>query len=167
MLSLSGMVVANAAPFAYTFPRNNLGHQVGRDSNLDTKSVGFGNPTDRKKFCGKVYITHCSGTVSVIDTATHTVTDTVSVGSLPQAFGLFIGPLPASLNGHVTDKNTGNPINQALVIALQSPTQMKTKTNDSGTYEIKALSSGDWLVLCWKRDYQFALQKVTLAAGET
>ncbi|MBI1926162.1 hypothetical protein HYR99_18160 [Candidatus Poribacteria bacterium] len=39
----------------YTFPRNNLGHQVGRDSNLDTKSVGFGNPTYRQKFCGKVY----------------------------------------------------------------------------------------------------------------
>ncbi|MBI1929569.1 carboxypeptidase regulatory-like domain-containing protein, partial [Candidatus Poribacteria bacterium] len=115
-----------------------------------------------------VYVANAiSNTVSVIDTATHTVTATVTVGSLPQAFGLFIGPLPASLNGHVTDQNTGNPINQSLVIALQSPTKMKAKTDGSGTYEIKALSSGDWLVLCWKRGYQFALKKVTLAAGET
>jgi len=44
---------------------------------------------------------------------------------------------------------------------------MKTKTDGSGFYEIKDLSLGDWLVLCWKRGYQFALKKVTLAAGET
>jgi hypothetical protein len=91
----------------------------------------------------------------------------VPVGSAPTAFGLFIGPLPAILNGHVTDKNTGNPINRALVIALQKPTKKTTKTDGSGFYEIKDLLPGDWLVLCWKRGYQFALKKVTLAAGET
>ncbi|MBM3235968.1 carboxypeptidase regulatory-like domain-containing protein [Candidatus Poribacteria bacterium] len=73
----------------------------------------------------------------------------------------------ASLNGHVTDKNTGNPIAQALVIVLQKPTKLKTKTDDSGFYEIKELSPGNWLVLCWKKGYQFAIKKVTLAAGET
>ncbi|WP_256868523.1 hypothetical protein [Candidatus Entotheonella palauensis] len=33
-------------------------------------------------------------TVSVIDTATHRVTDTIPVGRRPIAFGQFIGPVP-------------------------------------------------------------------------
>ena len=36
-----------------------------------------------------------SGSVSVINTATNTVTATVNVGAFPIAFGQFIGPAPA------------------------------------------------------------------------
>ncbi len=46
-----------------------------------------------------VYVANrTSDTVSVIDTSTNTVTDTIAVGSGPGAFGLFIGPAPASNN---------------------------------------------------------------------
>ena len=42
----------------------------------------------------KVYVANTdSNTVSVIDTATNTVTATVNVGNSPVAFGQFIGPL--------------------------------------------------------------------------
>ena len=41
----------------------------------------------------KVYVANYdSNTVSVIDTATNTVTTTVAVGDAPLAFGNFIGP---------------------------------------------------------------------------
>ena len=41
----------------------------------------------------KVYVANYgSDTVSVIDTATNTVTTTVAVGDAPLAFGNFIGP---------------------------------------------------------------------------
>ena len=44
-----------------------------------------------------VYVTNVnSGNVSVIDTATNTVTDTVTAGNGPLAFGQFIGPMIGS-----------------------------------------------------------------------
>ena len=40
-----------------------------------------------------VYVTNPgNNTISVIDTSTNTVIDTVTVGSTPTAFGMFIGP---------------------------------------------------------------------------
>jgi len=47
----------------------------------------------------RVYVTNNnSDNVSVIDTATNTVAATVAVGFSPDAFGLFIGPAPTSLD---------------------------------------------------------------------
>jgi len=43
----------------------------------------------------KVYVANTiSGTVSVISTATNSVTDTIPVGTVPTAFGMFIQPAP-------------------------------------------------------------------------
>jgi len=76
-------------------------------------------------------------------------------------------PATGTIMGRVTDKGTGSPIPQALVIALQRPTRFKTKTDADGSYAIKNLSPGTWQVLCWKRGYKFTLQTVTLGAGDT
>ena len=63
----------------------------------------------------KVYVANWnSNTVSVIDTATNTVTETVNVGYGPTAFGQFISPLPtlepvlpvANFSSNVTTGNT-------------------------------------------------------------
>ena len=174
MLSLSGVVVANADPFAYITNYNDntvsvidtATHTVTDTVPVESNPRGVSVHPDG----GTVYVANQnSNTVSVIYTVTHTVIDTVPVGSEPVAFGLFIGPLPtkpALLKGHVTDQNTGNPIVQALVIALQAPTKGITKTNSDGAYEIAVLP-GTWDVLCWKRGYKFALKTVTLASGET
>ena len=72
----------------------------------------------------------------------------------------------SNLKGQATDKNTGDPIAQALVIAL-GPTRARTKTDSSGFYEIPDLSQGTWRILCWKRGYKFQIKTVTLAPGET
>jgi hypothetical protein len=72
-----------------------------------------------------------------------------------------------SIKGKVTDRNTGNPIDQAAVIALQIPAWTKTKTNSDGMYQISGLSPGTWKVLCWKIGYKFVLKTVTLDPGET
>lgn len=72
-----------------------------------------------------------------------------------------------TIKGHVTDANTGAPIGQAVVIALQKPIKLKTQTSSDGSYEIPGLSPGTWKVLCRKSGYNFALQTVTLGSGET
>ncbi len=41
----------------------------------------------------RIYVTNeTDGTISVIETATNTVVDTIAVGTAPTAFGCFIGP---------------------------------------------------------------------------
>ena len=48
-----------------------------------------------------------SNNISVIDTNTHTVVDTIAVGNAPRAVGNFIGPISAGLGGTVTKQQLG------------------------------------------------------------
>jgi len=95
MLSLSGIVAANAAPFAYiTNYSSNTVSVINTATNTVTATVLVnGNPY--AVAChpdgSTVYVANYgSNTVSVIATATNTVTATVPVGSLPS--GVAVHP---------------------------------------------------------------------------
>ncbi|MBI1924039.1 carboxypeptidase regulatory-like domain-containing protein [Candidatus Poribacteria bacterium] len=75
-------------------------------------------------------------------------------------------PTTTTIKGRVIAKETGAPINQALVMALQTPTKVITKTGTNGSYEIAVLP-GAWGVLCWKSGYFLEVQAVTLEPGDT
>lgn len=72
-----------------------------------------------------------------------------------------------SINGTVTDAETGNPIKWALVIAVQKPTRKGTLTKLNGSYEIADLIPGDWWVIVLEKGYKPSIAKVTVEAGKT
>jgi len=73
-----------------------------------------------------------------------------------------------SMNGHVIDRNTGNPL-RALVIAINYETQEKDRTvaDSNGYYEMKDLEPGTYLVIAIKGGYRAGFAKVTVEAGKT
>ena len=103
VMALLGHHIAVAAPFAYiTNTGSNSVSVIDTATNtvVATVPVGFAplgvavNPA-----VTRVYVANFTpGNVSVIDTATNTVAATVAVGFSPEAFGLFIGPAPTSLD---------------------------------------------------------------------
>ena len=103
VMALLGHHIAVAAPFAYiTNTGSNSVSVIDTATNtvVATVAVGFAplgvavNPAGTR-----VYVANNgSNNVSVIDTATNTVAATVAVGFSPDAFGLFIGPAPTSLD---------------------------------------------------------------------
>ncbi|HIE27952.1 TPA: hypothetical protein EYP66_11760 [Candidatus Poribacteria bacterium] len=70
-------------------------------------------------------------------------------------------PIP-SINGYVTDCQTGEPIKWALVIALQKPDSSKVRvfTKRDGYYEISDLEPGECWLICIKRGYKLHIAKV-------
>jgi Tol biopolymer transport system component len=70
-----------------------------------------------------------------------------------------------SINGHVTDRQTGDPI-RAIVIAKQGETKVLKITNKSGYYEMPELQTGEWQVVCIKQGYKLGIKKVEVSAGE-
>jgi len=99
-----------------------------------------------------VYVANVnSDNVSVIDTSTNTVTDTVAVGDAPVAFGKFIGPAatPAcvgtgsfTIKGKVTNSIAG------ATMTLSGPDDCaSTVTTDKrGRYEFPTLAGGTYTV---------------------
>lgn len=72
-----------------------------------------------------VYVANAgSGDVSVIDTSTNTVVDTVDVGNSPNALGMFIGPElpppppPSNGNGGCSLSASPDAPGAALLLAL-------------------------------------------------
>jgi len=80
-----------------------------------------------------------------------------------------VGPAveTGTINGHVTDATTGNPIANALIIAIQKPAKVQTKTDGNGYYEIKDLQPGKWAVLCLKKGYKLSINRADVKPGET
>jgi hypothetical protein len=72
-----------------------------------------------------------------------------------------------SIEGYVTDANTGNAIQLALVIAIQQPAKEFTLSNSNGYYRIDDLPVGDWWVIVIKKGYKAGIAKVTVNAGQT
>lgn len=69
--------------------------------------------------------------------------------------------IPISINGTVTDCQTGEPIQRALVIALQKPdTKVRVFTKRDGYYEISDLEPGECWLICIKRGYKLHIAKV-------
>ena len=77
-------------------------------------------------------------------------------------------PGTGSINGHVKDAVTEEPIPKAIVIAINAETKEKTIdiTNADGYYEIPDLEQGIYLVLCIKKGYKPGIKKVEVIAGE-
>ena len=75
-----------------------------------------------------------------------------------------------SINGNVTDCQTGDPIESALVIAIRKPTlagnavpiewRFWTFTDEDGYYEISDLELGEWWVIGIKRRYKLHIAKI-------
>ena len=82
------------------------------------------------------------------------------------AEGTTIGGVGA-IDGHVTDRDTGEPIKRAFVIAIQKPAKEYDFADKDGYYEIKDLQAGTWLVICIKRGYKAGIAKVEVEAGVT
>ena len=78
-------------------------------------------------------------------------------------------PFRGSINGHVADADTGNPITFAFVIAINSDTKdkYKTFTDSNGDYEIPDVLSGIYWVICIKKGYKAGIKKAEVVAGET
>jgi len=74
-----------------------------------------------------------------------------------------------AINGTVTDKDTGEPIAKAIVIAVNSETKEKfpTVTDGNGYYEIVDLQPGTYWVICIKKEYNPGIGKVVVEAGKT
>jgi len=72
-----------------------------------------------------------------------------------------------SLNGYVTDANTGYAIQWAFVIAIQKPIKKWTFTKLNGSYEFADLPTGDWWVIVIKKGYKAGIAQVTVEAGKT
>ena len=81
----------------------------------------------------------------------------------------FQGDILGAINGTVTDKDTGEPIVKAIVIAVNIETKEKSKTvtNGNGNYEIADLQPGIYLVICIKKGYNPGIGKVVVEAGKT
>ena len=71
-----------------------------------------------------------------------------------------------SINGHVMDRETEEPIFKAIVIAIQEETKVRTITNRYGYYEIEELQPGIWWILCIKKGYKFGIARIEVKAGE-
>ena len=77
-------------------------------------------------------------------------------------------PGVGTINGHVTNL-TGNPIEFAIVIAINIETKEKTwdVTDADGYYEIQELPPGMYLLIVIKKDYKPGIAKVEVEAGVT
>jgi hypothetical protein len=73
-----------------------------------------------------------------------------------------------AINGKVLDAVTGNPIPEAIVIAINSETGEKAKvvTDDGGYYKISNLKPGTYLVLCIKQGYKPGIKKAEVVAND-
>jgi len=76
-----------------------------------------------------------------------------------------VGPGSGSINGTVTDANTGDPIDGARVIAINPQTKAKVTTDSDGYYEIPDLEPGKYWVICVARGYKLGITKADVAAG--
>lgn len=76
-------------------------------------------------------------------------------------------PSPASLQGEVTDADTGSPIDNATV-QLVAGTQVRyeIKSNASGVYRFDAVEAGDYVLTAGKTGYTKWNENLTLQAGE-
>jgi len=81
------------------------------------------------------------GTVSIINTTTNTVTDTINVGGMPFAFGQFIGPDPAqqilpvgegSSEGSSHSSANGDSKGKAIVVRGSNASNSTDNTNAAG-----------------------------------
>jgi hypothetical protein len=75
-----------------------------------------------------------------------------------------------AINGTVTDKETGDPIPKAIVIAINIETKEKfiDPKADNGFYEILNLQPGNYLVICIATGYNPGIaKKVVVEAGKT
>ncbi|MBC8232682.1 carboxypeptidase regulatory-like domain-containing protein [bacterium] len=79
----------------------------------------------------------------------------------------WLGTSKGSINGYVTDADTGNAIKWAFIIAIQKPAKKWTLTNSNGYYELADLPEGDWLVIVIKKGYEAGFAKVSVNPGET
>jgi len=75
-------------------------------------------------------------------------------------------PGRGSINGHVMDRETEEPIVRAVVIAIQEETKVRTITNRYGYYEIEELQPGIWWIICIKKGYKFGIARIEVKAGE-
>ncbi len=71
-----------------------------------------------------------------------------------------------SINGHVTDANTNEPIKWGFVIAIKKPIKEWTLTKPDGSYEITGLEPGVYLILAIKKGYKAGIARVTVEAGK-
>ncbi|MFQ6043398.1 MAG: carboxypeptidase regulatory-like domain-containing protein, partial [Candidatus Poribacteria bacterium] len=74
-------------------------------------------------------------------------------------------PGKGSINGHVTDCGTGDPIERAFVIAVQKPTKVWALTDADGYYQISDLEPGVWWLIGIKKGYKPHIAKVEVEAG--
>jgi len=76
-------------------------------------------------------------------------------------------PTTGSITGIVTDA-TGNPIQGASVIAINSETKSKSQamTDANGWYQILDLEPGIYWVLCIKKGYKAGIKKAEVIAGK-
>jgi len=77
------------------------------------------------------------------------------------------GESGTGIEGHVTDCQTGDPIESALIIAIQRPTRFRTSTDVDGYYNISDLEPGDYWLICFIRGYKLYIGKVEVKDGET
>ena len=72
-----------------------------------------------------------------------------------------------TIDGHVIDRVTGNPIDEALILGIQAETREWTTTNLEGYYILNDLTPGYWLVICLKAGYKTRIARVEVKTGET
>jgi len=77
-----------------------------------------------------------------------------------------IDPL-GSIEGYVTDCQTGAPIEGVLVIATQKPTKVSDFTDENGYYKLVDLEPGVWLLIGIKKGYKPHIARVKVEAGKT
>jgi hypothetical protein len=74
-------------------------------------------------------------------------------------------PPKSGIAGIVTDTNTGEPIQDAMIIVINPQTRERRTTDVNGYYEVIPLQPGNYWVICFKRGYKFGIQKATVDPG--
>jgi len=77
------------------------------------------------------------------------------------------GASTGSIEGRVTNCQTGDPIEQVLLIAIQKPTRVRTSTDVDGYYNISDLEAGVWWLIGLERGYKLYIAKVEVEIGKT
>lgn len=163
IFGIAGTALAQAQPFAYVTNANsnnvsvidtatNTEVDVDGNSGNGITRITVGSLPEGVAVTpdgGFVYVANLdSDNVSVIDTSTNTVTDTVSVGDGPFAFGQFIRPAttPACIGtGRFRIKGRVQKSIAGATMTLRGPDDCaSTVTTDSGgRYEFPTLAGGD------------------------
>ncbi len=133
-----------------------------------TRSGSLGGLLWTHETCGTGTWDGGSAGIDLVPTVSNTYVFFVDTGSsqLFMSVGDFVPP-DKIIHGHVTDENTGLPISNAFVTAIESGTYVAALTDVSGWYEFDYLPTGRYAVACAADGYYPVATNIDLRADNS